>query len=401
MKNKFLFLGIAAALFIACESDDTSDIVINDNSVTNNTTNNTTGGGGEEITTVNLSGVYTVDLTLDPDIEYIITGPVLIANGATFTVPAGMTIKAEPVGVNAYIAIQQGARIVADGTAINPIVFTSKASAPSAGNWGGLVLCGRAPINSTADGSTDTATTEVGGLSYGGNTPDDDSGIVRYVRIEYAGGAIDGNAELNSLSVYAVGTGTVIDYVEAYEGSDDGFEFFGGTVNASHLVVVNAEDDSIDWTEGFNGSVTDAYIQHGASHDKAFECDGYNTDFSNEGGYYSNPTITNVTIVGDGIDDDDEAVRLRAGTQGTFTNIVINDYDEAFDLDGDAGDNPTGQGVVDDVLNIIDVTFNNITTPLKNDTGFVFDETDIFTGVGNGTGTDFATWAAGWTVGIN
>ncbi|MCB0371536.1 MAG: multidrug transporter [Muricauda sp.] len=400
MKNKFLFLGIAAALFIACESDDTSDIVINDNSVTNNTTNNSTGGGSEEETTVNLSGVYTSDLTLDPDIEYIVTGPVLIASGATFTVPAGMTIKAEPVGVNAYIAIQQGARIVADGTAINPIVFTSNAAAPSAGNWGGLVLCGRAPINSTADGSTDTATTEVGGLSYGGNTADDDSGIVRYVRIEYAGGAIDGNAELNSLSVYAVGTGTVIDYVEAYEGSDDGFEFFGGTVNANHLVVVNAEDDSIDWTEGFVGSITDAYVQHGASHDKAFECDGYNTDFSNEGGYFSAPTVTNVTIVGIN-DGTSEAVRLRAGTQGTFNNMVFNDFDEAFDLDGDAGDNPTGQGVLDDLLNVIDVTFNNVTTPLKNDTGFTFDETDIFSGVGNGTGTDIATWGAGWTVGIN
>ena len=399
MKNKFLFLGIAAALFIACEADDTSDIVINDSSVTNNTTNNTT-GGGSETTTVNLSGVYTTDLTLNPDIEYIVTGPVLIASGATFTVPAGMTIKAEPVGVNAYIAIQQGAKIEANGTAANPIVFTSNAAAPSSGNWGGIVLCGRAPINSTADGSTDTATTEVGGLSYGGNVSDDDSGSIQYVRIEYAGGAIDGNAELNSLSVYAVGTGTVIDYVEAYEGSDDGFEFFGGTVEASHLVVVNSEDDSIDWTEGFIGSITDAYVQHGTSHDKAFECDGYNTDFSNVGGYFSAPTVTNVTIVGAN-DGTSEAIRLRAGTQGTFNNIVFNDFDEAFDLDGDAGDNPTGQGVLDDLLNAVDATFNNVTTNMKNDTGFVFDEADLITGEGNGTGTDIATWGAGWTVGIN
>ncbi|MEC7770482.1 MAG: multidrug transporter [Bacteroidota bacterium] len=400
MKNKFLFLGIAAALFIACEADDTSDIVINDSSVTNNTTNNTTGGGGEETTTVNLSGVYTSDLALDPDVEYIVTGPVLIAEGATLTVPAGMTVKAEPVGVNAYIAIQQGARIVANGTSANPIVFTSNAASPSSGNWGGIVLCGKAPINSTADGSVDTATTEVGGLSYGGNTPADDSGSLQYVRIEYAGGAIDGNAELNGLSVYAVGTGTTIDYVEVYEGSDDGFEFFGGTVEASHLVVVNSEDDSIDWTEGFRGALTDVYVQHGTSHDKAFECDGYNTDFSNEGGYYSAPTVTNVTIVGVN-DGTSEAIRLRAGTQGTFTNIVFNDFDEAFDLDGDAGDNPTGQGVLDDLLNAVDATFNNVTTNMKNDTGFVFDEADFITGVGNGTGTDIATWGAGWTIGVN
>ncbi|SDQ08048.1 multidrug transporter [Flagellimonas zhangzhouensis] len=398
MKNKFLFLGIAAALFIACEADDTSDIVINDNSVTNNTTN--TGGGAEEDNTVNLSGVYTTDITLDPEMEYVITGPVLIASGATFTVPAGMTIKAEPVGVNAYIAIQQGARIEANGTSADPIVFTSNAAAPSSGNWGGIVLCGRAPINSTADGSTDTATTEVGGLSYGGNVSDDDSGSLQYVRIEYAGGAIDGNAELNGLSVYGVGTGTTIDYVEVYEGSDDGFEFFGGTVEASHLVVVNSEDDSIDWTEGFVGTLTDVYVQHGTSHDKAFECDGYNTDFSNEGGYFSAPTVTNVTIVGVN-DGTSEAIRLRAGTQGIFTNILFTDFDEAFDLDGDTGDNPTGQGVLDGLLSVTDATFTNVTTNVKNDTGFVFDEADFVSGIGNGTGTDIATWGAGWTIGIN
>ncbi len=397
MKNKFLFLGIAAALFIACESDDTSDIVINDNSVTNNTTGG--GGGDTGATTINLSGVYTVDLTLDPTLDYVITGPLLMTDGTTLTVPAGMTVRAEPVGVNAYIAIQQGARIVADGSSSEPIVFTSNAAAPSAGDWGGLVICGRAPINSTPDGSTDTATTEVGGLSFGGNTPGDDSGILEYVRVEYAGGAIDGNAELNGVSIYGVGTGTTIDFVQVYEGSDDGFEFFGGTVNASHLVVVNSEDDSIDWTEGFVGSLTDVYVQHGENHDKAFECDGFNTDFSNEGGYFSAPTVTNVTVIGnpDDIADESEAIRLRAGTRFVFNNVVITDFFEGFDLD----DADTGTGVVDDDSNIIDVTFNNVTTNLKNDTGAAFVEGDVISGVGNGTGTDVATWGAGWTRGIN
>ncbi len=398
MKNRLLILGFAAALFIACESDDTADIIINDNSITNITNNS---GGGEEPgeTTVNLSGVYTQDLTLDPEVEYIVTGPVLMADGTTLTIPAGMTIKAQPVGVNAYIAIQQGAQINAAGTASSPIVMTSNASSPSAGDWGGLVICGRAPINSTAVGSTDTATSEVGGLSYGGDTDADNSGNLQYVRIEYAGGAIDGNAELNGLSLYAVGSGTTIDYVEVFEGSDDGVEFFGGTVNVSHLVVVNSEDDSVDWTEGYTGTITDVYIQHGASHDKAFECDGYNTDFSNEAGYFSAPNVTNVTVAG--ADDGSEAIRLRAGTQGLFTNVVVNDFDEAFDLDGDTGDNPTGQGVIDDLLNVVDVTFNNVVTKLKNDTGFTFTEADFISGDGNGTGTDVASWGAGWTVGIN
>lgn len=399
MKNKFLLIGMIASLVIACESDDTADIIITDNSVINNTTNNA--GGTEEpgATTVNLSGVYLEDLTLDAANEYIITGPVLMSAGTTLTIPAGITVKAQPVGVNAYIAIQQGAQINAVGTSTDPIILTSNASSPSSGDWGGLVICGSAPINSTIDGSTDTSTSEVGGLSYGGNTPADDSGSVQYVRIEYAGGAIDGNAELNGLSMYGVGSGTTIDYVEIYEGSDDGIEFFGGTVNASHIVVVNAEDDSIDWTEGFTGTLTDIYIQHGTSHDKAFECDGYNTDFSNEAGYFSGPTVTNVTVIG--ANDGSEAVRLRAGTQGLFTNLVLTDFDEAFDLDGDTGDNPTGQGVLDGVLGITDVTFNNIVTKLKNDTGFTFTEADFISGDGNGTGTDVAAWGAGWTVGIN
>lgn len=396
MKTKFLILGVAAALLSACGSDDTADIVIYDNSVVNI---NSGGSDGSADQTVNLSGVYTENLVLDANTEYVITGPVLMASGTTLTIPAGMTIKAQPVGVNAFIAIQQGARINAVGSASQPIIFTSNAGTPSAGDWGGLVLCGRAPINSTADGSEDTATSEVGSLSYGGNVPTDNSGTLSYVRIQYAGGAIDGNAELNGLSLYAVGNGTTINHIQVYEGSDDGVEFFGGTVNVSQVAVVNCEDDSIDWTEGFTGTLTDVYVQHGASHDKAFECDGYNTDFSNEGGYFSAPTVTNVTVIGTGIAGN-EAFRLREGTQGIFTNVVVTDYEEAFDLDGDTGINTTGQGVIDDLLQVIDVTFNNVTTKMKNDTGFTFTEADFISGDGNGTGTDVSSWSAGWTVGI-
>ena len=391
-------MGIAVALLTSCESDDTPDIVINDNS----TTNIINGGGGDNPgdTVVSLSGVYTEDLTLDAETEYLVTGPVLMASGATLTIPAGKTIRVQPVGVNAYIAIQQGARINAVGSASEPIVLTSNAGSPGAGDWGGLVVCGRAPINSTPVGSENTATSEVGQLSYGGNIESDNSGTIQYLRIEYAGGAIDGNAELNGLSLYAVGNGTTIDHIQIFEGSDDGVEFFGGTVNVSQVAVVNSEDDSIDWTEGYTGTLTDVYVQHGTAHDKAFECDGYNSDFSNEGGYFSAPQVNNVTVIGSG-EAGTEAIRLRAGTQGIFTNVVVTNFEEAFDLDGDAGDNPTGQGVLDGLLQVIDVSFNNVTTKLKNDTGFDFTEADFISGDGNGTGTDVSSWGAGWTVGIN
>lgn len=396
MKNKFLILSLIAAIFISCERDDTADIVINDNSITTVNNNTTTGGG--TATTINLNGLYSTDLTLDPAIEYIITGPVLMASGTTLTIPAGMTVKAQPIGVNAYIAIQQGAKINAEGTAINPIILTSNASAPSSGNWGGVILLGRAPINSTADGSTDIATSEVGALSYGGNVVADDSGILKYVRIEYAGGAIDGNAELNGLSVYAAGTGTTIDFVQIFEGSDDGFEFFGGTVNASHLVVVNAEDDSIDWTEGYTGTLTDVYVQQdaGKTHDSGFECDGFNTDFAFVGGSLSKPTVNNVTIIGDG--GSGRGLRLRAGTQGIFTNVVINNLQRGFVLEDDQASFPTSAGVTSGDLSATNVSFGAaVTTPYIG----VAPQADFIKGnATSATGTAIATWGAGWTRGI-
>ena len=387
MKTKLIYLLAFTLVFMGCESDDTAEVVIN---ITNGGNNNNSGA-------IELSGIFTEDLTLSNAEEYVVTGPVIMSDGANLIIPAGMTLPVKPVGVNAYIAIRPGSKIIADGTAANPIVLTSDAATPSSGDWGGLIICGSAPINSTPNGSTETSTTEVGGLQYGGNNPSDDSGVLNYVRIEYSGGAIDGSSELNGLSLYAVGDQTQITYLQIFEGSDDGVEFFGGTVNASFVSVVNSEDDSIDWTEGYTGSLTNVYIKHGDSHDKAFECDGYNTDFSNAGGYFSGPSVTNVTIVG--ANDGGEAVRLRAGTQGIFTNVVIMDFEEGFDLDGDSGDNPTGQGVLDGLLQAVDVTFDNVIDEVKNDTGFTWDDADFLSGVGNGTGTDYATWGAGWTVG--
>ena len=398
MKNN-LFLGLAIiTMLFSCTTDDTADIVINDNSDNSVTNNNTTGGGGTPTgQTIYLSGTYLQNLTLDPINTYILNGSLIMASGTTLTIPAGMTIKAEASGANVYIAIAQGAKIIADGTASEPIVLTSNASSPAAGDWGGLILLGKAPINSVVAGGTSTS--EIGSLPYGGSDTSDDSGSITYLRVEYSGGAADGQSENNGLSFYGVGNGTQVSYVESFEGKDDGLEFFGGTVNVSYIYSVNNQDDSIDWTEGYSGNITHAYVKHGPNHDKAFECDGYNTDFSNAAGYYSKPNVTNVTIIGQGNTTGTEAIRLRAGTQGIFTNLLIQGFEEGFDLDGDAGDNPTGAGVISGDLNVTDVTFTDVTTKVKNDTGVSFniDGDFIKSGDGNGTGTDYATWGAGWT----
>jgi hypothetical protein len=389
MKNN-LILGLAIiTLLFSCATDDTSDIIINNYGGNN-------GGGNTDPETIFLSGTYTQDLTLDSNNTYVLNGSLIMASGTTLTIPACMTIEALASGANVYIAISQGAKIIANGTADCPIVLTSNATNPAAGDWGGLIILGRAPINSVTGSAT--ATSEIAGLPFGGTNAADDSGILNYVRVEYSGGAADGQSENNGFSFYGVGNGTVVNYIQAYEGKDDGIEFFGGTVNASYVSVVNAQDDSIDWTEGYTGTITNAYVKHGASHDKGIEADGYNTDFSNAAGYFSKPTVNNLTIIGNGSSTGNEAIRLRAGTQGIFNNVWIEGFEEGFDLDGDAGDNPTGAGVLSGDLSVTDVSFMDVILKMKNDTGETFTEADFISGDGNGTGTDYATWGANWTV---
>ena len=396
MKNN-LFLGLAiVAMLFSCTTDDTADIVINDNSDNSVINNNDTGGGGETGQTIFLSGTYTENLTLDPINTYKVNGSLIMASGTTLTIPSGMTINALATGANVYIAISQGAKIIANGTANEPIVLTSDASSPAAGDWGGLILLGKAPINSVTGAATSTS--EIASLPFGGTDAADDSGSISYLRVEYSGGAADGQSENNGLSFYGVGSGTFVSHVESFEGKDDGFEFFGGTVNVDHIVAIYNQDDSIDWTEGYAGTITDAYVKHGANHAEGVEADGYNTDFSNEGGYYSKPTVTNLHIVGLGSSTANEAIRLRAGTQGIFNNVLIEGFEEGFDLDGDQGDNPTGAGVLSGDLNVTSVTFTDVTTKLKNDTGETFTEADFISGDGNGTGTEYASWGAGWTI---
>lgn len=387
-RNLLLSLAAAAMLFTGCSTDDTSDVVLNVNNG---------GGNGGGATGNTISGTYTSDLTLEAGTEYTLNGSLIMATGTTLTIPAGTTIKALAQGSDVYIAISQGATINAMGTASNPIVLTSNASNPQAGDWGGLIVLGKAPINSVSGSSTSTS--EIASLPYGGTEAGDDSGSIRYMRIEYSGGSADGQSENNGFSFYGVGNGTLVEYIQAFEGKDDGIEFFGGTVNVNYVSVVNAQDDSIDWTEGYTGTITNAYVKHGADHDKGVEADGYNTDIGNNSSpiFWSKPTVSNLTIIGNGSTTGNEAIRLRAGTQGIFNNVSIQGFAEGFDLDGDQGDSPTGAGVISDDLQVTDVLFTDVTLKMKNDTGSTFTIDDFISGDGNGTATDYATWGSGWT----
>ncbi len=385
MKANIFLLKIfaIAMLFVGCADDDTADVTIN------------LGEGGPNVDPSDLviGGTLTEDLTLVTGTEYSLNSALIVPEGFTLTVEPGVVVRAA-TGSDVYIAVLQGGTINAEGTSSNPIVFTSATTTPNPGDWGGLIILGRAPINSVVGGDA-TSTSEIGGLPYGGSIANDNSGILRYVRIEYSGGAADAASENNGFSFYAVGNGTTIEFIQAFEGADDGVEFFGGTVDASFISVIGAQDDSVDWTEGYTGSLTNVYIEHRQSHDKGIEGDGFNTDIGNNSNpvFWSAPTITNLTINGIGSSNQNEAIRLRAGTRAVFTNVSLQGFAEGFDLD----DNETGNGVLAGETSITDITFDDITLNLKNDTGATFGEADVITGVGNGTGADYNSWNSGWT----
>lgn len=332
------------------------------------------------------------DITLNAANSYTLSGALEMEAGTTLNIPAGTIIRADAGGAGVYIAIKQGAKIQAEGTATNPIVFTSNAANPSAGDWGGLLILGRARINAGT-----SATSEVANLPYGGNDDADNSGTLRYVRLEYTGAAINSNSEFNGFSFYGVGSGTVVEYIQAHEGADDGVEFFGGTVNASNVIVTAAQDDSVDWTEGYRGTLTDVYVQTSSDSDKVIEADG-NED-NNTATPLSNPTLINFTAQGLGAGSGAEAFRIRRGTQVTFQNLVAIGFAEGFDIDNAL----TVDHIQNNASNVMDYTFTDVATALVSDNGsngMPATAADFFSGMGNGMPTDVATWGANWSVGL-
>lgn len=203
-----------------------------------------------------LAGDITCNQTLSRDTTYVLRGYVKVRNGAVLTIQSGTTIVGDNTAAGSSLWILRGARIDAQGTAAQPIVFTSNRAAGSRapGDWGGIILVGNGVINRTGTILTEGPT----GIAenYGGGTNNaDNSGTLRYVRIEYAGFDVSGggNSELNGLSMYAVGSGTTLEYVQALAGLDDSFEWWGGAADGRYLVSYESGDDHFDWSEGYVG----------------------------------------------------------------------------------------------------------------------------------------------------
>ena len=276
---------------------------------------NNPGDGGED--TYVLDSDITENVTLETGKTYTLNGGVHVKSGATLTIQPGVTIVAQHDETVDYILIEQGAKIDAQGTAAQPIVMTSEKK--EAGAWGGLHICGYAHTNNGSGKS------EIGNAPYGGNNDADNSGTLKYIRLEYTGYAFDEEHEANGVSFYGVGNGTTVEHLQAYQGSDDGFEFFGGSVNIKYMVVTSCSDDSFDWTEGWNGKAQflvayqEGESSLGYACDCLMECDNNGTN--NAATPVAHPTIANATLIGNG--GDAQGVRLRAGTQVELYNTII------------------------------------------------------------------------------
>ena len=281
------------------------------------------------------------DLTLTADNFYVLPGSgVFVGDGeatVTLTIDAGVTLYGEP---QSFLAIQRNSRIEAVGTEDAPIVFTSP-QAPGARNradWGGLILNGNAPINNCSDGTAAVAgcTAEGEGSTgtYGGDDPTDDSGTLRYVRVEFGGYEITPENEVNGIAFQGVGSGTDVSYIQVHMNKDDGVEFYGGTVNADHIVITGAGDDSLDWTDGWTGSVSHVLVVQASDlADRGIEAD--NNGDQNAALPTSSPSLSDITILGAGAES--VGVLLREGTQAQITNLAVaGSGDACLDIDGDA-----------------------------------------------------------------
>ncbi|BDD06155.1 hypothetical protein [Aureibacter tunicatorum] len=273
-----------------------------------------------------ISGDIEENTVLTEGNTYELAAGVHVKDGAALIIQPGVTIKSKVGEAIAYLLIEKGARILAEGTADKPIVFTSGEEAPSRGDWGGIIVCGKAPIN--GGGAAGERTAEVGDVKYGGNNPEDYSGVLKYVRVEYTGNAINDEKEHNGFTFNGVGNRTIIENIQAYMGGDDGIEFFGGTVNVMNVVSTGSKDDSFDWTYGWSGKATNLLaIQADDAGDRGIEADNNSKDFA--AGPVSNPTLENVTLIGNGRTDGEktiDGVKLRAGTNATITNLVVTGF---------------------------------------------------------------------------
>ena len=282
--------------------------------------------------------------SLDETITYTITGPVIVEDGAELNIPAGTTIKAKK-GFNNYILVLQGGKINIRGTAEKPVTITADIENAEEGHWGGLIINGKAPLSGNTVGSTEISSAH----PYGGDDPNDNSGVITYLKLKYTGARSSADVEHNGLTLNGVGSGTKIENLYISNGADDGIEFFGGTVNVKNLLVVNSDDDMFDFTQGYSGTLENAYgiweegFTSSESDPRGIEADGNLDgnfpDHSNQ----ANFTVKNITFdlrLSPAEDSDtqnvsnkmQDVIKIRRGAKATIINGLVKGTGTVIDL---------------------------------------------------------------------
>ncbi len=290
--------------------------------------------GGKDV--CKLSGVYTQDIHLSHDKLWALEDEVIIggdnANQASLHIDAGTTIFGQ--SGDDYLFISRGSKIIAKGDKEHPIVFTSKkdvlglASKHHKGEWGGLVIAGNAPTN--VDG-TERFEFALSGGEFGGKDPHDNSGILTYVLIKYAGNEVGLDKELNGLSLGGVGDKTLIDYVEVYNNFDDGIELWGGTVNLKHIVLIGNGDDNIDTDHGYQGNMQYVYVKQTTTtsrNPRGIEADNLSGNFL--ASPVARPVIANFEMHGS--EHSHEGILLRRGSGAHLINGYVKGFNQCLGI---------------------------------------------------------------------
>ena len=277
---------------------------------------------------VNVSGTITSSQTWTADKRYVLSEFVGVAAPHVLTIEPGTVVYGGTS--RATLFIQRGAKIIADGTARRPIVFTSprKVGERAQTDWGSLVILGGAPINVPGGSATLEGLPSEPAYSFGGTNAADSSGIVRYVRLEFGGFAIATGQEINGLTLAGVGNGTVIDHVEVLHNKDDAFEFFGGTVNARHLLGIAFADDGLDFDFGYSGSIQYAALIKRAVNDESdanflTESDNNIPAAADTARPLTNPLVYNVTAVRVASSVGQYGGVIRRNSAGRFRNVIV------------------------------------------------------------------------------
>jgi len=399
---------ISSLVFTGCIKDDDTPIVV---------TNNTGGPTDSSVVVENRTGIITSDETWTKDKIYRLNQKVVVDSGVTLTIQEGTIIKGSPGtgSLASALIVARGGKLNAIGTPAEPIIFTSTSDDITVGQtsgtnlgeddrglWGGLLILGNAPCSFSGD----VTNQQIEGIPaddtfglYGGTNAADNSGSLQYISIRHGGALIGEGNEINGLTLGGVGSGTVIDNIEVVANVDDGIEFFGGTVNASNLLVWAQGDDGLDIDQAYSGTINNAIVALGKVSDHALEIDGP------EGAATGAFTLENVTLIGDLITEKGEYADYRKGATGSNNNIHAYGFktDSDWELDADADATNYNNGTLtfanieitlpSGVTSVEDLFVNKATGVVVN--GFGSEATAVTTAGSQAVGAN--TSALSWT----